>query len=183
MNLEEFNLDWNLVQQIVFFIFAAISVSSAFYLLFTKNVLHAIFSLLLTFLGVAGLYVFAGADFIAVTQIMIYVGGILVLLIFGIMLTRKKNEQKDSNQPNLILVGNHHQFWAILLAICIFLGYLKIIFTANFTIIGTKALPETTVKKIGIGLMTDYVFAFEVIGILLLIALIGATYIAKKESK
>jgi NADH-quinone oxidoreductase subunit J len=69
--------------QLAFFVFAGITVAGAFYLLFTKNVLYAAFSLLLTLLGIAGLFVFAGADFLAVSQIMIYVGGILILLIFG----------------------------------------------------------------------------------------------------
>ncbi len=175
------NLDYWLIKQITFWAFAAITVSGALYLLFTKNVLYAAFSLLLTLLGVAGLFVFAGADFLAVSQIMIYVGGILILMIFGIMLTNNKNFQRTNLQPNKIEVGHHNYFWAILVTVLVFLGFLKIIFEANFHIIGKQIHNNSSVRQIGINLMTDYIFAFEVIGIFLLAALIGAVYIAKKE--
>lgn len=175
------NLDYWLIKQIAFFVFAAITVGGALYLLFTKNVLYAAFSLLLTFLGIAGLFVFAGADFLAVSQIMIYVGGILILLIFGIMLTNNKNFQRTNLQPNKIEVGHHNRFWAVLVTVLLFLGLLKIIFEANFHIIGKKVHNSSSIQQIGINLMTDYIFAFEVIGIFLLAALIGAVYIAKKE--
>lgn len=183
--MEDFlqNIDYQLIKQIIFFVFAAITVGGALYLLFTKNVLYAAFSLLLTLLGVSGLYVFAGADFLAVSQIMIYVGGILVLMIFGIMLTHNKSTQRQNNQPNKILVNHHNIFWAVLVAVLLFLGYLKVILEANFNIIGKQTHTGTTVKQIGINLMTDYVFAFEVVGILLLAALVGAAFIAKKEKR
>ncbi|HSQ75876.1 MAG TPA: NADH-quinone oxidoreductase subunit J, partial [Bacteroidota bacterium] len=74
---------------IVFYIFAAITVLSAFVVVFSRNLMYAACSLLFTFFGVAGLYILLHADFLAVTQILIYVGGILVLLLFGIMLTSK----------------------------------------------------------------------------------------------
>lgn len=181
--MEEYlrNIDYQLVKQIIFFVFAVITLGGASYLLFTKNVLYAAFSLLLTLLGVSGLYVFAGADFLAVSQIMIYVGGILVLMIFGIMLTNNKNIQRKTNQANKISVSHHNVFWATLVAVLLFLGYLKVIFEANFNIINKQTHTGSTVKQIGVNLMTDYVFAFEVIGILLLAALVGAAFIAKKE--
>ena len=72
---------------IVFYVFAVITVVSAFVVVFSRNIMYAAFSLLFTFFGVAGLYVLLSADFLAVTQILIYVGGILVLLLFGVMLT------------------------------------------------------------------------------------------------
>ena len=175
------NIDYQLIKQIIFFIFAGITVGGALYLLFTKNVLYAAYSLLLTLLGVSGLYVFAGADFLAVSQIMIYVGGILVLMVFGIMLTHNKDTQHQTNQANKISVSHHNVFWAVLVATLLFLGYLKVILEANFNIIGKQTIAGSSVQKIGINLMTDYVFAFEVIGILLLAALIGAVFIAKKE--
>lgn len=174
-------IDYGLIKQIIFFVFAAITVGGALYLLFTKNVLYSAFSLLFTLLGVAGLYVFASADFLAVSQIMIYVGGILVLMIFGIMLTNNKNFQRKNAQPNKITVGHHNRFWAIAIAVLLFLGYLKIILEANFHIIGKQLQQSSAVNQIGINLMTDNIFAFEVIGVLLLATLIGAVFIAKKE--
>src|SRR5512135_1384211 len=77
------------VFDILFFIFAFITVVSGFIVVFSKSIIYAAFSLLFTFFGVAGLYVLLQADFLAVTQILIYVGGILVLLLFGVMLTNK----------------------------------------------------------------------------------------------
>jgi NADH-quinone oxidoreductase subunit J len=177
------NIDYQLVTQIFFFLFGLITIGGALFLLFTKNVLYAAFSLLLTFLGVAGLYVFAGADFLAVSQIMIYVGGILVLLIFGVMLTRKKEENRQANKPNQIFVTHHNQNWAIGLAVVLVAGFIKAIFDANFHIIRQISPPKTTVNKIGMNLITNNVFIFELIGILLLVALIGASFIAYKEEK
>jgi NADH-quinone oxidoreductase subunit J len=167
--------------QLAFFVFAAITVAGAFYLLFTKNVLYSAFSLLLTLLGIAGLFVFAGADFLAVSQIMIYVGGILILLIFGIMLTNNKNFQRTNLQQNKIEVKHHNHLWAFFVAIIVFLIFLNIIFKANFHIIGKQIHEGSSIHKIGVYLLTDYIFVFEVIGIFLLAALIGAVYIAKKE--
>lgn len=183
MHIEDLlkNIDQQLVLQITFFTFAFITIGGAVYLLFTRNVLYAAFSLLVTLLGVAGLYVFAGADFLAVSQIMIYVGGILILMIFGIMLTNKKKDQQKSDQLNKILVSHHNRFWAAIVAILLFLGFLKVVFAANFQLVGKEIHKGTTVQKIGVELMTNYVFAFELIGLLLLAALIGAAYVAKKE--
>lgn len=176
------NIDYQLIKQIIFFVFAAITVGGALYLLFTKNVLYAAYSLLLTLLGVSGLYVFMGADFLAVSQIMVYVGGVLVLLIFGIMLTHNKNPQRKTTEANKILITNHNVFWAVLVAVLLFLGYLKVILEANFNIIGKQTHTGSTVNKIGVNLVTDYVFAFEIVGLLLLAALIGAAFIAKEKN-
>jgi len=71
----------------IFYLFAAITVFSAAFVVFSRNVIYSAFALLFTFFGVAALYVFLSADFIAVTQVVVYVGGILVLLLFGVMFT------------------------------------------------------------------------------------------------
>src|SRR6202035_4251144 len=74
---------------IFFYLFAAAIVGSAAVVCFSRNIVHAAFSLLFTFFSVAGVYVLLSADFLAVSQILIYVGGILVLLVFGVMLTNR----------------------------------------------------------------------------------------------
>jgi NADH-quinone oxidoreductase subunit J len=74
---------------IIFYIFAVVTLAGAFVTATAKSLIYAAFGLLFTFFGVAGLYVMANADFLAITQLMVYVGGILVLLIFGIMLTNR----------------------------------------------------------------------------------------------
>lgn len=95
------------------------------------------------------------------------------------MLTRKQKNTKD----NIVLVSHTNHFGAFIVTIPILLAYLWVIFSANFNILSKSTSGGTSVKKIGISLMTNYVFAFEVIGILLLVALVGASYIALKEKK
>src|SRR5690606_28039474 len=89
----------------LFYFFACITVLSALMVLWTKNVLYAAFSLIITFMGVAAMYVFAGADFIAVAQILIYVGGILVLIIFGVMLTNRLLGQSVNTESHNRFMG------------------------------------------------------------------------------
>src|SRR3989339_1775956 len=72
---------------IVFYFLAVITLGAGAVVVFSRNIIHAAFALLFAFFGVAGLYVLLMADFIAITQLMIYVGGILVLVLFGVMLT------------------------------------------------------------------------------------------------
>ncbi|NJM93638.1 MAG: hypothetical protein HC842_02315 [Cytophagales bacterium] len=74
---------------LVFYLFYGLSIVSAIFVAFTRHVLHAAFALMACFLGLAALFVFAGAEFLAVVQIMVYVGGVLVLLVFGVMLTTR----------------------------------------------------------------------------------------------
>src|ERR1043165_5263419 len=74
---------------LVFYVFAAITLVSGGLVVFSRNIIYSAFSLLFTFFGVAGIYVLLNADFLAVAQVLIYVGGILVLLLFGVMLTNK----------------------------------------------------------------------------------------------
>ena len=74
---------------IVFYLFAAVTVGSAAAVVFVSRLIYAVFALLFTFFGVAGLYVFLNADFLAGAQVLIYVGGILILLLFGVMLTNR----------------------------------------------------------------------------------------------
>src|ERR671930_500926 len=82
-------MDASLVTKAVFYVFATLTVGSAAVVVFSRSLIYSAFALLFTFFGVAALYVFLGADFLAATQLVIYVGGILILLLFGVMLTHK----------------------------------------------------------------------------------------------
>lgn len=169
------------LEQMIFYSFAGLSLLSALLILFTRNVLYAAFLLILTFLGVAGLYVFAGADFIAVTQVIVYVGGVLVLMIFGVMLTNKISGKA-------VLTEGQNHFWALLIS----LGFFGLLFFAilqvNFASLAwieaaqnKPAVTTSTVRPIGVLLMSDFVLPFEVVAILLLLALIGAAFIARRQ--
>jgi NADH:ubiquinone oxidoreductase subunit 6 (subunit J) len=168
--------------EIFFYVFAALTLAGALGIVFTKNILYAAFSLLLTFLGVAALYVLAGADLLAVVQIMIYVGGVLVLMIFGVMLTSKAT---DKYLPSPI----HNRIAGTLAGLALFGLFITAILKANFSALpwitqsaqNSQTVNESTVAGIGIGLMTDFVLPFEIAGILLMVALLGAAYIAGRK--
>ena len=164
--------------QFLFYSFAALTLAAALVILFTRNLLYAAFSLIFCFLGVAAIYVLSGADFLGVTQIIVYVGGVLILLIFGVMLTNRVS-------AGGVLTDLHNQFWGYLLPA----GLLVLLLST----LGQLGLPDwavraaergqvvqnSTVEPIGIQLMTQYVLAFELVGVLLLLALIGAALLAK----
>jgi NADH:ubiquinone oxidoreductase subunit 6 (subunit J) len=161
-----------------FYIFSLIAIATALFILFSRNLIYAVFALFMTFLGVAALYVLAGADFLGVAQIMVYVGGVLVLLIFGVMLTRKSEKQVTSSSANQVLVLMSRAFWGTLAGTAVF-GFLSyIIYISSFRMSGPINLSRSTVRTIGVEMMTSHLLPFEIIAILLLVALIGAAYLA-----
>ncbi len=159
----------------VFFGFALVTVLSAFIVVFSRNIMYAAFSLLFTFFGVAGLYVLLHADFLAVTQVLIYVGGILVLLLFGVMLTNRVISV-DIKTGTL-------QTGPALIITAVVAGTLAGLFYSGWRNVGAPAGPEqtTTTTAIGQMLMTSYLFPFEVASVILLVALLGATMMARKN--
>ncbi len=168
--------------QVVFIFFMLLTLVTASVVLITKNVLYAAFCLLGTFLGIAALYVLVGADFVAVTQILVYVGGVLVLLIFGIMLTNQKGN-KDVGK-NTIESESINRFWGVLVALGIFALLFFAIGRAKFAETQQSLFEEieqhSTVQQIGVSLMTNFVLPFEVAGVLLMAVLLGAAYLSKK---
>jgi NADH-quinone oxidoreductase subunit J len=165
-----------------FYGFSTLAITSALFILFSKNLIYAAFALFLALLGVAALYVLAGADFLGVTQVMIYVGGILVLLIFGIMLTQKGDKSPDPSKPNRIEVLIKGEIWGFSLGLGFFVFLLKIIFISDFRMAGDSINSKSTIKTIGVELMTSHLLPFEIAAILLLVALIGAAYLATNRN-
>ena len=159
--------------EILFFIIVSLTIVSAYWVVMSPNLVHSAVSLLFTLFGVAGLYVFLFADFIAASQVIIYVGGILVLIIFGVMLTNKIADPMLSNQSqNQIIAG---VFCFILL-----IFQFQIIFNTNWYI-GELLTRESTVDEIGMLLLTTYLLPFEVVSVLLLAALIGSAMLSRKK--
>ena len=159
----------------MFYLFAAITLVSAWFVVTTRNVIYSAFFLLFTFFGVAGIYVLLAADFIAVVQIMVYVGGILILLLFGVMLTNQiTNVDIRTGASNLLPAS---------IATGILMGaVVSVMWFTDWKIQPTEA-PTTTLKILGRLLLTDYVLVFELLGLLLLVALIGAASIARREKE
>ncbi len=162
---------------IVFYLMPAITVGSAIIVVLSKNIMYSAFSLLFTFFGVAGLYVLLNADFLAITQIMIYIGGILVLIIFGVMLTTRITgidiKHGVTGKAQLIIAG--------LLSLVIFI-MLAVIFGTTSWLSGNPASSsQPTINAIGTELLTNYLLAFEAASVLLLVAIVGAALIARRK--
>jgi NADH-quinone oxidoreductase subunit J len=163
--------DW--IYQIIFYAFVALSIGSAVIVAFSRNIVYSAFALLLTFFGVAGIYVFLSSEFLAIAQVIIYVGGILVLVLFAVMLTHKIRDVKLSNPSTSPYIAGP-------LVLIIFIGLIWLIMTTPWQIKG--ALEIGGISDIGNALMGKYLLAFEVSAVLLLGALLGATYLARKNS-
>lgn len=161
---------------IVFFVFGFITILSAFIVVFSRNIIYAAFALLFTFFGVAGLYVLLQADFLAVTQILIYVGGILVLLLFGVMLTNKV--------INVEIKTGTLQTIPALILVAVVAGTLAGLFYSTWR--GADASPVSlppTTSTIGELLMTSYLLPFEIASVLLLVSLLGAAWTARRNRR
>jgi NADH-quinone oxidoreductase subunit J len=166
-------MDQSLTAQIVFYFFAAVTVLSAGLVVFSRSLIYSAFGLLFTFFGVAALYVYLGADFLAATQMVIYVGGILVLLLFGVMLTHKLYD--------LNLKTETFQFLpALLLMLAVFLTLIGVLIRTRWHN-GGPVQPGPTTAAIGDLFMKEYILPFELASIFLLIALIGAAMIVRRR--
>ena len=150
------------------------TVTGGWIVISSKNLIYSAFSLLFTFVGMAGLYGLLMADFIAAIQILIYAGGVLILLLFGIMLTARKTsiEITQSNLPRLP---------GAIISSLVFLLLMVVIFSEQNWNSATNPGVRETVPVIGKLLMTKYLIPFELASILLLAALIGSVFIARRE--
>ena len=163
------------VSTAVFYLVVAITIGSAMIVAFSRNIIYSAFSLLGTFAGVAGIYIFLGADFVAAVQVLIYVGGILVLVLFAVMLTHRITDVEITNRaagriPALIVVGVLVYLLAQTVRETPWTKAKEIVFAA-------------TTAKIGDLLLDTYLLPFELASLVLLAALIGAVVIARKEIK
>jgi len=150
---------------------------------FSRNVIYSAVGLLFAFFGVAAIYVLLGADFVAVAQILIYVGGILVLLIFGVMLSQKVTSVDIKNGavqivPAILVVGG---VLFILIRVLLSTPW-GAASGRNIQDVDLTAAVEPTTQQIGRLLMTEYLIPFEIVSVLLLGALIGAAFIARKDA-
>jgi len=160
----------------MFVCFASIAVLGGLVMAFHKNIVHSAFSLVAALFGVAGLYWTMGADFLGALQVLLYVGGVTVLLLFAVMLTTR-----DSMRRAVV----RYAFWAPLavggIAVCLLRAYQSVstvIVAQNFV----PGAPAPTTEAIGNLLLdrTGYLLAFEVVAVLLLLVLIGAVTVARR---
>jgi len=163
------------IEDIFLYVFIGSSVASVLVMILNKNIFYAALSLLVCLISLAGIYALLQAEFLAITQLLIYAGGVLVLIIFGIMLTNR-----ISGKP---LHTDSHNWLIGLLLSASFFGLM--IFSFHGTELnGVEVIPTTNhLGNVGTELMSTYVAPFEVSGLLLLVCLIGAALTASSFKK
>ncbi len=168
----------NTFSEIVFWILATLSISSAILVIYLKSVFRSALMLLLSFVGVAGIFAMINAEFLAIVQVLIYGGGITVLIIFAIMMTQNVNQ---GNQ------GNHLQIIALFSTASILSILTYSIIQAQWDILPND-LPDPIVNVfissptyIGKLLLNEFVLAFEIAGIVLLAAIVGALSLVRDD--
>lgn len=159
------------VTVILFYLFAFIILGSAAMMIYTTNLVHSALYMVLTFIGVSGIYLMLYADFLALVQLMVYVGAISVLLVFGIMLTRRGNINESNPFTRFKIIGG-------LVVFLLFLLIEKFVILTNWAPSDISPSPST-VPQLANLMLIDYVVPFEVAGILLLVAMVGAIIIGK----
>ncbi len=170
-------------QNIIFFILAAMICSAAVGVVRTNNVVHAALFLVTVLAGVAGLFLLIAAEFLAWVQVLIYIGAVTVLLLFGIMLTKapigKSEDLNNSNKLPAYAVAFSMLALLVVLIVDAFDNSKEIIIGGEGA---TQTLEAGKMSSLGEPILYSYVFAFELVGVLLLAALIGAVVMARKDS-
>lgn len=163
-----------LAPQIIFWVFAVLMLGSAVIVVHGKNLVRSAFALLATFFSVAVFYVMLGADFLAGAQVLIYVGGILTLILFGVMLTNRIYNVNLQTATFQVAPG-------AMVSLAVFVLLTTVITRTPWS---QAAIIEDgpTTARIGRSLMTEYVLPFEVASVLLLVALLGAAMLVRRRT-
>jgi NADH-quinone oxidoreductase subunit J len=163
------------VPDLMFYCFAALILACSVLVAFSRNIVRSGFALLGVFVGVAGLFGLASATFLAAAQLIVYVGGVLVVILFAVMLTKTIGEPGKSN-PMI------HPVPAVVLSV----GMTVLSILAALSFHGNTPLfpePADTVAPLGDALLGTYLLPFEFLSLLLLAVLVGSVMIVRKEIK
>ena len=155
----------------VFLILAGLTLIGALGTVLMRNIVHSALFLIVAFVSVAGIYVLLNADFLFAVQILIYVGAVATLILFGIMLTRGVRGDQPQN--------NNQVLTAAIMALLLFSAVLVPVILNTVWPARTEAAPQTTTALLGQELMQTYALPFEVVGLVLLVALVGAIIVAR----
>ena len=160
-------------QNVAFWIIAVVMAAAAIGVVTMKNIVHAALALVAVLAGVAAQYILLQAEFLGIVQVLIYIGAVIVLFLFGIMLTRapmRKSAEYDNDQR--VLAG--------LVALLIF-GVLAYLLVDEFSGDKLHLVQPTATSAIADSIFRTYVVAFEAVSMLLLAALIGAIVLARRD--
>ena len=160
-------------QNIFFYAIAAGITFSAIRVVTTQNVVHAALVLVVVLAGGAAQFILLGQEFVAWVQVLVYIGAVIVLFLFGIMLTRAPMQPKDSL--------DNDQKWAALVASLLFMGVLAALLINQFHADKIDLKEPVRTSQVTNLLFTTYIIPFEVVGVLLLGALVGAVVLARKD--
>jgi NADH-quinone oxidoreductase subunit J len=166
----------NPTMAVLFYAFAALSAISAICVVISRNIVRTAVSLLFTLVGVAGLYFLLNAEFLAAVQLVVYAGGTLILIIFGVMLTSKSPFSRF--EPKLAEVVLALSLGAVLLV-----ALIAAIVRAKFNLPPLAEMGEYPMVKLGQALLGDFLVPFELASVLLLVVMIGAAYLAKGRKR
>lgn len=157
-----------------FYMLAGVVVISALGVALAPNILYSAFSLLGTLAGVAGLYMFLGADFVGIVQLLIYIGGILVLILFAVLLTNKIGEVKLTNLSTGIMV-------AAPAGVALLALIAKAVLGTEWPLTEEASAPTTA--RLGDAFLREHLLPFELASLILLMALVGSMVIARRAAK
>src|SRR5262245_13800338 len=159
---------------VFFYLLATVAVVSAAGVALAPNILYSAFALLGTLGSVAGLYLYLGADFLGIAQLLIYVGGILVLILFAVLLTNRIGDMNITNLSAGLMIGAPAAIAVIALTAKMSLG-------TNWPV--TEAVAAPTVQRLGDSFLREYLLPFEFASLVLLMALVGAMVIARRAAR
>jgi len=167
----------------IFGLLAVITLGGALRVVMTRSIMHAAFWLFPVFAGIAGFYLFLGAQFLAAIQVLIYIGAILVLIIFAVTLTRNPMDPQEAQHNNRTVIPVSLAAVALLAALAgavMASGWPPPLADIS-AITLLPNVPVTDVTAIGVVLLQQYLLPFEIASVLLLAAMIGAIVLARKE--
>lgn len=155
-------------------LFMAIALAGALLAVGLKNVLHAVFGLAVSLLGIAGLFLVLGSPFVAAMEVLIYVGGISIAMIFVVMLSAVVGMKVGETGGRRLL--------AAAAAALFFASVAVVVSGTEFATAGERSADAWSVKALGVNLLDRYNVVFEALSLILLLAIIGAVAIARRES-
>ena len=174
--------------QVLFFLSASLTLGGGIAVCLSRNLMRSCLCLLGSLFGIAGLYATLGADYLAATQLVVYAGGVVILMLFAVMLTGGAKESWNRTGLDRVSgMGDRKTFTIALLSAGVVILVALKMFMGLGGVKGTspslESLYEPTVEKLGMLLATDHILAFEISSILLLGALVGAAVIARPKGR
>lgn len=161
--------DWD---DVLLWMFAAVMIGSGLLVVTMRDIIRCGLAMIVCFLALAGIYVILGAPLIAATQVIVYIGAISVLILFAIMLTQTKDAPS-------VLVFQTQAVPAAVASIVLMVAIALAVSTTDWGELATRA--RTATNDLSTLVFTDFVLAFEVVGVLLLAAVVGGVFLAKRE--